>query len=511
LESFFWANGNVLALFVCGSAEVTPLQKFLLVLSWDVERGVTCFSNSAKSLGVVEVQGGKAMHVVIVGNGVAGTTCALEVRRRIGDCQISLVSGESPYFFSRTALMYSFMDKLRPRDLEPFERGVYDAQKIERVQDQAVLLDSAQKRIVLKNQGPLNYDHLVLACGAVPNMFPWTGVKDHVQDNPESNSKSGVVHFVSLKDLAACEELVPSTKRAVVVGGGLIGIELVECLAHHGIQVTFLVRESSFWPQALSEQEGNNATHWMRSHGVEVLLEDELAHVEKDASGRVSRILTRKGHTREVQMLGICVGVKPNVALAKTGSQGPLVRRGILTDHHLHTSAPNVWACGDCAEIVFSQIEDWSRLEATVPTLNETIWYSAKRQGKVVAQNISGDKVKYTPPLYFNSSKLFEVEFTTVGDVQSNFNGKKTFYGESDQGKSSLRIVTKTEGARDVVVGFNVLGARVDHEVLSQWILERKDVKFVLASLQKAQFDVEFGRVPLESYVAAQEQSGVGL
>ena len=161
------------------------------------------------------------MNFVIVGNGVAGISAAFTIRSREPKARITVIGGESDYFFSRTALMYAFMDRMNLRDLEPYERKVYDAQKIERVRGWVTDLDDRARQLRLDSGATIPYDRLLLATGSVPERVPWPGL---------DSCHEGVVHFVSLQDLEQCERLTPSTKEVVVVGGGLIGVELVECL-----------------------------------------------------------------------------------------------------------------------------------------------------------------------------------------------------------------------------------------------------------------------------------------
>ena len=218
------------------------------------------------------------MRIVIVGNGVAGITCAFEARQRDPEASITVVSGETEYFFSRTALMYAYMDAMHRKELEPYERGVYRKKRIDLVRDWVVDLDANAKNVTLEGGRSLPYDKLVLAVGAAPNMFGWDGADD---------VKDGLVHFVSMQDLDACERLTPSTRQAVVVGGGLIGIELVECLRHHGVDVTFLIREPWYWPMAIGKEEADFVAEHMREHGVDVALSEEMTKINVDAAGRV--------------------------------------------------------------------------------------------------------------------------------------------------------------------------------------------------------------------------------
>ena len=415
------------------------------------------------------------MRIVIVGNGVAGITCAFEARSRDPNARITVVSGEADYFFSRTALMYAYMDVMPRQSLEPFERGVYAKQRIDLVRDWVVDLDAGGKTLSLESGRTLSYDKLVLAVGAAPNMFPWEGA-DQI--------KEGKVHFVSMQDLDHCERLTPSTKEAVVVGGGLIGIELVECLAHHGVKVTFLVREPYYWPIALGAEEANFVSEHMRQHGVEVALSEEMTKINVDDSGRVAGVETNAGRTIPCQMLGVAAGVRPNLARLQGFEDAPEMDRGIVVDEFFQTSLPDVYAAGDCASIHHSDGRD---------PYGELIWYSAKRHGALVAGNLFGDRCAYEPPLFFNSSKFFEVEYTTVGDVVRVPPGAMSLYRKMPGSAVSQRVVY----VDDRVIGFNMLGSRWDHELLERWIHERRSPEWVKAHLAQAQFDVEFGRVTL--------------
>jgi NADPH-dependent 2,4-dienoyl-CoA reductase/sulfur reductase-like enzyme len=441
------------------------------------------------------------MRIIIIGNGVAGTSCALALRGLSRDTHISLVSKESKFFYSRTALMYSFMDRMQRRDLEPFERSVYAKQRIELVHDTVTSVDFDKRHVVLQNSGPQSFDKLVLATGAIPNIVPWKGLEDlTAKHDGASRPDSGVVHLVSLQDLDACESLVPSTKHAVVVGGGLIGIELVECLMHHGVAVTFLIREDSFWPQALDTREGAWVADHMRQHGVDVRLGTAIDHVERDAAGRVSAVRPTKGDHIPCQMLGVCIGVKPNIGLLKTLPNGPRLGSGIVTDRYLETSRPGVFACGDCAEIhpaAASPKELESASLASGARINELNWYAAKRQGNLVAQNILGRRQAYSPPLFFNSSKFFDIEFTNIGYAQIDAQAHPATVLQCTKPRATLRIVHETQ-APHRVLSFNALGARVDHALLSTWVEEGRGLNEVLERLPEAQFDVEFGRLPFE-------------
>jgi NADPH-dependent 2,4-dienoyl-CoA reductase/sulfur reductase-like enzyme len=474
------------------------------------------------------------MDYAIVGNGVAGITAALDVRKRDPRAGITVISGETDYFFSRTALMYSFMDRLSRRDLEPYERGVFDAQRIQRVRGWVTGLDAQAHTLKLDNGQSVAWDRLLLATGSHPRRPDWQGL-DRV--------RSGLVNFVSMQDLEACEAIARRGGKAVVVGGGLIGIELVECLRWAGMEVTFLIREPWYWPIALSPAESAMVIGHLRRHGVNVLTGEVVAAVETDAAGAVTGISTglsmaggpfipndeapsteprmsksgnapeptassrsrlRSGASSEQQgsryeccALGVSIGVEPAVDWLRNVSSPPRIGRGIFVDAGFRTSLPSVFAAGDCAEL---------ELPGRAP-LVEQIWYSAKRQGALAARSMLGEPIQYEPPVFFNSSKFFEIEYTTVGRFPRDsgpapLSAGREFYFRYPGKDVSLRIAEQDGAVR----AFNLLGSRWDHNQCEQWIAERRSLDDVMDRLHQAQFDVEFGRLDLAPARAAFKQ-----
>lgn len=425
------------------------------------------------------------MRFLIIGNGVAGITAALALRARESAAEITVVSGESDYFYSRTALMYAFMDRMTLRDLEPHERKSYDKQGIQRVRGWVVDLDATAHTVRLDDGRTLTYDRLLLATGSVPRRPDWPGLEQ---------AREGVCHFVSLQDLVECERLTKTSRQAVVVGGGLIGVELAECLVHHGRHVTFLVKDPWYWPVALGGEEGAMISNHIRHHGVELRLDQSVGEVMVDGGGRVRGVRTQAGEELPCQMLGIAIGVRPTMDWLMRVTTPPALGRGIQVDAGFRTSLPDVFAAGDCAE--FMGIGE--------KPFVEQIWYSAKRHGELAARAMLGDPMDYRPPIFYNSAKFFEVEYTTVGRVNDAPKEARSFFCRVPGKEASVRVVVH-EG---MVIGFNLLGARWNHTVLERWVAERRDLDFVMDRLHEAQFDVEFGRLDLRPVRAAYRQWG---
>ncbi len=168
--------------------------------------------------------------LVIIGNGIAGTTLARWVRK-LSEFEIEMISDESPLFYSRTALMYVFMGDVKLQDTYGYPEGFFKKNKIKLIHARAEYIDTTHKSIQLKKEGTTfetSYDYLVIATGSKPTFYNW----------PNQNAK-GVQGFYHLDDLQELEENAKNAKNAVLVGGGLIGIELAEMLQRRGINTQF--------------------------------------------------------------------------------------------------------------------------------------------------------------------------------------------------------------------------------------------------------------------------------
>ncbi|MBY0507239.1 MAG: NAD(P)/FAD-dependent oxidoreductase [Bryobacteraceae bacterium] len=409
---------------------------------------------------------------VIAGNGVAGVTAAFTLRARDPQAQITIVSGEGPFFFSRTALMYALMGHMELPQLEPYERSVWKRERIELVQDWITGLDANGGRLATRSGRLIAFDRLLLATGSQPKRPSWEGLHQ---------VQSGLVNFVTRQDLERCEQLLPKTRSALVVGGGLIGVELVECLAHHRIPVRFLVREPHFFPAALSAAEAAIVERHLRARGVDLRTGVEVTSVLADGHGQVSGVESQGGEVHAGDFLGVAIGVTPAVDWLRQVETPPALGRGVRVDAGFATSLPGVYAAGDCAEIGPAGFV-------------EQLWYSAKRQGELAARAMLGDTVNYTRPTFYNSSKFFEIEFTCVGASHADAAGRE-YFGALPDRPVSVRLIER-EG---LFAGISLLGSRWRHEYFERWIAERRTVAWVGDHLPEAQFDVEFGRIPLEA------------
>lgn len=397
------------------------------------------------------------MHVVVVGNGIAGVTAARHVRKADPDARITMLSGETRAPFARTALMYVYMGVLTRAHTHLYDERFWDESRIDRVLGTARGLDTARQRLAL-DAGELDYDRLLVATGSTPAVPDWPGV-----------DLDGVQGLYHLSDLDRLEASSASARRAVVVGGGLIGVELAEMLATRGVAVTFLVREPRYLASALSEQESALVAAAIRSHGVDLRLGAEVERVE--GAGRAEAVVTTDGERIPADVVGVGIGVRPNVGWL---GESLAVDRGVLVDDALRASAENVWAAGDCAQL---------RTPPPGVRAVEPIWYTARLQGATAGLGMAGRPRPYAPPVFFNSAKFFDLEWQLYGDLA----GPATDWERSD-GARSVRIRHR-DGA---VVGVSGLGVRLRQAVCSRWIEERWPLDRAVADLPAARFDAEF-------------------
>jgi NAD(P)H-nitrite reductase large subunit len=407
-------------------------------------------------------------HIVIIGNGISGITAARNIRKRSRH-KITVISAETEHFFSRTALMYVYMGHMKYENIKPYEDWFWGKNKIELVKDFVEKVEPATKNLVLRTKGNFSYDTLIIASGSKSNKFGWPG-----QD------LKGVQGLYSYPDLELMEENTRGIKHAVIVGGGLIGIEMAEMLLSREIGVTFLVRESEFWNNVLPLQEANLISRHVRSHHVDLKLTTELKEIQSDSNGRVKSIVTTKGESIDCQFVGLTVGVAPNIDFLK--DSGVETKRGILVNEYLETNQPDVYALGDCVE---------RKYELPGRRTVEQVWYTGRMMGEVVAQTICGKKTKYEPGPWFNSAKLFDIEYHTYGNVWNELKPNETeFYWEHKNGTKCVHVVW--DKISNQFLGINTFGIRMRHECFDKWLREKKSIDFVMEHLTEANFDPEF-------------------
>ncbi len=411
-------------------------------------------------------------HIVIIGNGISGVTLARHIRK-LSDKKITIVSAETDYFFSRTALMYVYMGHMKFEHTQPYENWFWKKNRIDLKQGYVQSVDTKSKTLHFTEGDTLQYDKLVIATGSKPNKFGWPG-----QD------LEGVMGLYHKQDLENLERHAPNNnvcKRAVIVGGGLIGIELAEMLNSRNIPVTFLVRESSFWDVVLPKGESEMLNRHIKNHHIDLRLSTNLKEIKSDENGNVKSVIIEETDEEiPCNVVGLTAGVSPNIDFIKESEIE--TGRGIKVNRFLETNIEDVYAIGDCAE-QHEAIGNRRPIEA--------VWYTGRMMGETLAQTICENRIEYKPGHWFNSAKFLDIEYQTYGWVFSNPRENESHFHWKHE--DDTKCITVNYNAKtNAFIGINTFGIRMRHETFDKWLKEKRDVDYVMNHLPEANFDPEF-------------------
>ena len=401
-------------------------------------------------------------------------TAARHIRKN-SKSQITLISGEAPYFFSRTALMYVYMGHMEFEHTQPYENWFWEKNNILLKQGFVSNIHPHKKQLIFRNGETLSFDKLIIATGSKPNKFGWPG-----------QNLDGVMGMYHKQDLEKLEKYAPDNKAcnsAVIVGGGLIGIELAEMLRSRKIPVTFLVREDSFWNGVLPAQESEMINNHIKEHHIDLRLNTNLKEIKSDENGRVkSVIIEDTGEEIFCNVVGLTAGVTPNIDFLK--ESGIELGRGVKVNRFLETNIKDIYAIGDCAE-QHKAIGQRRNIEA--------VWYTGRMMGETLAQTICGNKTEYKPGHWFNSAKFLDIEYQTYGWVFSEIGKKENeTYFQWQHSKEQKCITISFDKNTNQFLGINTFGIRMRHDIFNKWLTENQTIDHVLEHLADANFDPEF-------------------
>jgi NAD(P)H-nitrite reductase large subunit len=333
---------------------------------------------------------------VIIGTGVTGVTALKTLRTMEPSAEIYLVGDDPHGFYSRPGIAYYLNGQIPENQLPIFSKKDWKMLNVRYVKGVATRLDPRNHLLEIGSTGTIKYDRLLIATGstAVPLTVPGSDLK-------------GMVKLDDFEDTRHILSLARHAKSAVVVGGGIIAVELVEGLLAQGLKVHYFLRGDRYWPNVLDEKESHLLEHRLTEDGVILHYQTETAEV-LGKCGKVVGVRTAKGETIRCQIVAVGVGVKPRMELAK--SAGLATERGILTDETLLTSSPDIFAAGDV-----SQVRDPQSGKSIV----DTLWHPAMDKGKIAAINMTGRSATYIRSLATNVLRLAGVLTSIIGAVGS--------------------------------------------------------------------------------------------
>jgi len=341
--------------------------------------------------------------IIIIGNGAAGNYALEEILNQSTKFDITVITTESaPAYFRPMLSEYVSVSEI-PNRFYLHDQAWYDSHGINVLyQTEVKSLDTANQRVILDGDKMLDYDRLILC----------TGSKNFIPPMPGSK-KDNVVDLRTLSDAERIKEKAKVAKQVVIIGGGLLGLELGWQLRKLNIDVTVVEMMQRLLPRQLDEEASVLFEEKVDATGIKVIKGVQTQEiVGNDAA---TGVLLSTGEILEADLVVFSIGIRADVALAK--NVGLAIDRGIQVDDFMQTSAKNVYAAGDCVEFL---------------GMNYAIWPEAVEQGKIAGLNAAGVKAVYEPVVPFNIYHGMDMRLFSIGDVGGNPANAYTVQREGD-------------------------------------------------------------------------------
>jgi len=334
------------------------------------------------------------MKCVIVGSGVAGIAAIEAIRSVDGTGEIVMIGNDPHGYYSRPGLAYYLTGELHDKALFPKTAIDYRKLKFRYVKETVARINRGQHVLELGEKGVLSYDRLLLAVGAQAVSLKVPG-----------SNLEGVLKLDHMEDAKQILKFARRGRTAVVVGGGITALELVEGLVARGVKVHYLLRGDRYWSNVLDEQESRIVEHRLVEDGVKLHFHSEMVEITGKRN-QVNGVLLNGGKSIKCNLVAYAIGICPRLELANQA--GLEVDRGILVNEYLQTNDPDIYAAGDVA-----QVHD----PITGKAVLDSLWTPARQQGYAAGLNMAGRKTAYVKSAPFNVTRLAGLTTTIIGTV----------------------------------------------------------------------------------------------
>jgi 3-phenylpropionate/trans-cinnamate dioxygenase ferredoxin reductase subunit len=345
---------------------------------------------------------------VVIGNGIAGQTCAEELRKLDADASIVMIAAERHPLYNRVALPRYLRGQVRREKVMMRTVEDYAARGLDiHFETWATEID-ARAKVVHTNRGQkFPYDALLIATGGRPKPPPWPG----------SDQVSNALGFQTLDDTDAIIEKADSAERVLVMGGSFIGYELAEGVSfRQKSKLTWIMRGPWFLRYVLDEEGGRLCRQMGEAQGVQFICSDEVQKFSR-INGR---FLAETVNGEKVEFDLLTYGVGLDYYTEPVRDTGIELNKGIVTDAKLRTNAPDVYAAGDIAVFYDLMVERHNQMGT---------WDNAEAHGKVAARNMAGGEEDFFDvPTY--TTTMFGSTLAVMGvtpDVQPDLESVRTF------------------------------------------------------------------------------------
>ena len=392
---------------------------------------------------------------LIVGNGVAGARAAVRIRERDPEGEIHIFTGEAYPFYYRVRFPEMVAGEVTIKEITIHTKEFYQGRNISlHLEEPIAEVRPAKKEVFSKKGHTYSYDLLLVATGGNAFVPPIQG-----------NEKKGVFTLRTMKDAIEMKAYSEKINQAILIGGGLVGLETGGALLKRSIRVAVIEHNPRILPRQMDPEGAQILQAKMETMGFSFFLNGQSEEIL--GKEKVEGVRLKDGRVVEGQMAIISAGVRPNIQLAK--EMGLEMKNGILVNDRLETRTKDIFAAGDVAE-------HRGRVYG--------IWPAAQKQGEIAGVNMGGGNESYEGTVVSNTLKVVGIDLTSTGEIDAE--GKFECVVRSDREKCSYCKVTFKE---DKIVGCILLGETRGRAELLNAIEKEVDIKEIKSSILKEGFD----------------------
>ena len=335
------------------------------------------------------------LNLAIVGEGATGMTAAFYARRTDPTARITVYSDEPNPPYYRPALTNYLMGELRAQQLFATPPSYYQDLNVDRVLTRVNGVDGRNQRLYLSDGQTPAYDRLVLAAGARPAL------------PVDQINLGGVMPVRTIQDVRFIVDLIHSgrMKRAVVIGDGILALELAAGLRARDVEVTYLLRGNTIMPEVLDQPASDLVVTRCRHYGIDVRQGEQVAQLHAGPAGWVQGVTLTSGARVATDWLGIAIGIRPNIEFLE--GSGITTRKGIPVDASMRSNLENVFAGGDIAEIS----DRWLGRPRVIG-----LWEPARHHGRVAGINMAGGSSNWEQDVPYTATRLHDLDLGAVGE-----------------------------------------------------------------------------------------------
>ena len=390
------------------------------------------------------------MNYIIIGDGIAGATAAEKIREKDEEADIKVFTDESEALYNRIMLKTYMKGTLPVQYTKMHDEAWYDKRDIELFLDTRIdEVKTEYNKVISENGEEHTYDKILIATGGSPREYPL------------DNNYENLNYMWTSSDAEKIKESAENSDQAVVIGGGLLGIDLAVAYAENDCETYYLIRSDRWWNRGLSKKGAEIIHRKLEKKGVKLLTETEASEFVGDET--IEKVVTDSGKEIEVDAVSVAIGQTPNSDIVDVEKNKASM---IKVDEHLQSSDEDIYAAGNMVEYYSPVLE-----ERTV----KGSWDHSEAMGEYAASNMTGNDRPFD---FVNTYGVghFDVQFLAIGD----------WTGEPIERKYSEDEYRRLFFKNDKLVGAVMIGFTKGQEKIKDLIRSKKEIDNREALLEKS-------------------------